>query len=131
MSMDLQSFITRVVEDGIASAKTDPQLQSHPKRLRGSIRGFESCLGKTPEQLWKLLEDANRKAWDVRVEQEDDKDKRYDIEDYWEARYVAIQVEWVCNTVSAAMASQGSTIVTPTARGYMNAARILGVQGAN
>ena len=79
MAMDFQSFLTRVVQDGIASAKTDSQLQSHPKRLRGSISGFESCLGKNAAQLWELLADANRKAWDVRVEQEDDKDNTYDI----------------------------------------------------
>jgi hypothetical protein len=133
MGMDLHSFIMRVVQDGIEGAKNDPGISRHPKRLAGSIAGFEACLGKTPEQLAQLLTEANRNAWNVRVDQQDSKGKEYDIEDYWEARYVAIQIEWVCNCVSAALMSQKDVplIVNPTARGAMNAARILGVQAVD
>ena len=53
------------------------------------------------------------------------------LEDYWKARYFSIQVEFVCNTVSAMLANEGlPTIIAPTLRGAMNAARIIGVDDA-
>jgi hypothetical protein len=131
MAMTWDEFLTRVVDDGIASVKSDVHLAEYPKRVAGSIRGFVSCRGKRYEDLGQLLVEANRKADLVRMDQESDKSRSYDIEDYWEARYVAIQIEWVCNTVSAAAAEQGRPpIVITTARGLMNAARILGVAGS-
>ena len=37
---------------------------------------------------------------------------------YWYARCFALEVEWVCNVVSAMLMNEGRpTIVTPTARG--------------
>jgi len=131
MAMNWDEFLTRVVDDGIASVKSDEHIAKYPKRLAGSIQGFESCRGKTYDQLAQLLVEANRKGHNVRCDQEGDKSGAYDIEDYWEARYVAIQIEWVCNTVSAAVAQQGQPpLVMTTARGVMNAARILGVTGS-
>ena len=50
-----------------------------------------------------------------------------DIERYWRVRCFALEVEWTCNVVSAALVNQGlgEAIVPPTARGVMQAARIL------
>jgi hypothetical protein len=130
MGMDLHSFIMRVVQDGIEGAKNDPGISRHPKRLAGSIAGFEACLGKNLAELAKLLEDANRDC----VLPEGGHAGNEDVtESYWEKRYYAIQIEWVCNCVSAALMSQKDVplIVNPTARGAMNAARILGVQAVD
>jgi len=131
MAMIWDEFLTRIVDDGIGSVKSDEHFTKHPKRLAGSIRGFESCRGKSYEDLAQLLVEANRKAHNVRCDQKDAKPGSYDIEDYWEARYVAIQIEWVCNTASSAAAQHGApSLVVTTARGLMNAARILGVDGS-
>ena len=59
------------------------------------------------------------------------------VDDYWEARCYALEVEWVANVVSAALVSAamlcgGKTaipvIITPTTRGMMKAREILGVR---
>lgn len=129
MAMDMHSFIMRVVQDGIEGAKNDPGINKYPKRLAGSIAGFEACLGKNMAELAQLLEEANRKCL---LSEGGHVGNEEATESYWERRYYAIQIEWVCNCVSAALMSQnGPFIVNPTARGVMNAARILGVQGVD
>ena len=138
VAMTYDEFLTQAIERGLASIKTDDQLLRHPKRMAGSREGFEACRGKDPAKLAELLEDASKKSDAVRKarlgETEDgEHGERPDIEDYWQARYRAIQIEWVCNTVSAALMfatdlrpeSKKFCIVQPTARGLMNAARIL------
>ena len=123
--MTYEEFLARVVDDGIRSSGEDERISKYPKRLEGSRLGFEACRGKTPLELAELLRDAERKCLLVR---EDTSGKDSDIEDYWRERYRAIQIEWVCNTVSAMLYNEGkSTIVPPTANGMMNAARIIGV----
>lgn len=117
--MNLADFTTAAIEAGLLSIEDDPQLQKHPKRMEGSREGFEACRGKDPEALRALLAKANADAESARRE-------RTDIEDYWRARYFALQVEWICNTVSAVLMNEDlPTIVPPTARGAINAAKIL------
>lgn len=51
-----------------------------------------------------------------------------DRSNYWYYRCFHVEVEWVCNVVSAALQNQREeTIVPPTARGYLKASEILGV----
>ncbi len=51
-----------------------------------------------------------------------------DCENYWYLCCFHAEIEWVCNVVSAALQNmQLEPIVTPTARGYLQAAAILGV----
>jgi hypothetical protein len=122
--MDYDSYLTRVIDDGIASVKADPHIADHPKRLRGSIEGFEACRGKNPVELRELLDASNRSS----LLDAEKANSGGDIEDYWQKRHFALQVEWVCNCVSAALhASHLPTIVSPTYRGMMRAADILGV----
>jgi hypothetical protein len=123
--MTYTEFLDRVVSDGLESITKDEWITKYPKRLEGSRLGFEACRGKLPEQLAELLRDAEGRCMRSREETEGPDS---DIEDYWRERYRAIQIEWVCNTVSAMLMNEGkATIVTPTARGVMNAARIVGV----
>ena len=127
MSMAYDLFLAQVIDRGIESVKADEHMK--PKSIEGSIRGFEACRGKTPEQLRALHEQTQKDGMSAywKANQKD-----ADIEDYWADRYYAIQIEWVCNCVSAALVSQGvEPIVPPTYRGMMLASRILGVAAAD
>jgi hypothetical protein len=119
--MNHAEFVNRLVDDGIASVRSDSRLTRKPRRLAGAVDGFEACRGKSPEELLVLLGQANRDA--------DAHHGARDVESYWAARYYTLQVEFVCNCVSAAMLNQGlRPIIAPTARGMMQAAKILGVR---
>jgi hypothetical protein len=122
--MNYGEFLNSVIDDGLKSVETDEWVTKYPKRLEGARAGFESCRGLTPGQLRTLLREAQRSVLEVRSGVEDDGS---DDEEYWKAQYRALQVEWVANTVSAMLMNQGQpVIVTPTARGVINAARIIG-----
>lgn len=118
--MNHDEFVNRLADDGIASVRRDDSLKAKPRRLAGSVAGFEACRGKSPEELLVLLGQADRDTDAHRGSK--------DVESYWAARYYAIQIEWVLNCVSAVMLNQGQRpIVPPTARGMLRAAQILGV----
>jgi hypothetical protein len=119
--MEYEKFLTKVIDDGIEAAKKS--YATRPDKLRGAVAGFESCRGKSPEELRAALESARKATMVARVCKADN---------YWEVRCFEAEIEWVCNVVSAAMASQNApTIVSPTARGLMKAADVLGVRGAS
>lgn len=120
--MNYDDFLTRVIEDGIESAKRDPDLIAHPKRLEGAIEGFEACRGKTIHELHGL----HNKSENACFRAQNNADAN--LEDYWKLRYYSLQVEWVCNCVSAIMHAQGlPPIIPPTAQAYIKAAEIVGV----
>lgn len=51
-----------------------------------------------------------------------------ELDEYWEARGFALEVEWVCNVVSAILMNEGKpTIIPPTARGTIRASEIVGI----
>jgi hypothetical protein len=125
MAMKFDDYLTRIINDGIASAKSDPNLRAHPQRLRGAIAGFEACRGKNLIELHKLLTEAHAATFDKYTHTQDED---ANIEDYWEVVNRELQIEWVCNCVSAAVAAMGlQPITTPTARGYIKASEVLGV----
>jgi hypothetical protein len=110
-------FLARVIEDGIAAARED-YADDRPKR-RGSIAGFTLCMGKEPSQLAMLLMETHADAQEA---------FRKQAADYWYWRCRELEVEWVCNCASAALANMKlPTIVPPTYRGVMKAAEILGI----
>lgn len=110
-------FLDRVIDDGIAGASADYEAGS--EKLRGSVAGFEACRGRDPEQLASLLAESRRETMQAFREQ---------APDYWYWRCRELEVEWVCNVVSAAFLNEGwAVIVPPTVRGVMRAAEILGV----
>ena len=120
--MNYLDFLTRVIDDGIAAATAD--YKDAPNKLEGAVAGFEACRGKSPTELQKLFEVSNDRAHRAYV-------LEHDLNNYWRERCYALEVEWVCNVVSATLLNQGlPLIITPTARGYMKAAEILGVAGA-
>lgn len=117
--MTLEEFLNRVIDDGIAAVKKDYR-QPHQKEKRdGSIAGFEACRGKTLLELNELLQASHTSTADAH-------DRR--AKDYWWFRCYELEVEWVCNCVSALLVNQGlPPIIVPTARGMMKAAGIVGV----
>ncbi len=119
--MNYGEFLTQVIDNGLKSVASDERITKRAKRLEGAKAGFEACRGKDPVQLKELLGAANRKSALAREEK--------DIEEYWKAVYYALQIEWVCNTVSAMLMNEGlQVIVPPTARGAINAAKVAGVK---
>lgn len=122
--MTMQQFLDRVIDDGIAAAKADYTREDQAEKLRGSIDGFELCRGLNPLQLRDVFTAANQDADRRMLER---------APDYWYWRCRALEVEWVCNVVSAALQNQGVEAICghlPTVRGVMKAADILGVATA-
>lgn len=115
--MDYDGFLNRIIEDGIAAAKADYDKPEEKDKLEGSIEGFNACRGKDPAGLIKLLAEAQRRTVEAHREQ---------AANYWRIRCFEAEVEWVCNVISAGLASSGFTPIVPvTANGGMQAARIL------
>lgn len=123
--MNYKEVLERIIDDGIEAAKRD--YTAGPK-LRGSIAGFERCRSRSPHELKTLLDIAQR------VTNEAFCKAGYgelSDEEYWEARCAEIEIEWTCNVISAVLMNEHqSVIITPTARGVMQAAEIVGVEEA-
>jgi hypothetical protein len=112
-------FLERVINEGIEAAQKD--YADKPERLNGSLAGFEACRDKNTLELAELLSAATTASRDARMNENPD---------YWWYRCYELEVEWVCNCVSAVLWNQGlPTIITPTARGLFQAAKIIGVKG--
>lgn len=115
--MNIYQFINEVVDRGIEAVRKDYSQPRQRDKLEGSIAGFEACRGKTIDDL-RILFSASALA--RRNAQECD-DPRF----WWYVCYHA-EVEWVCNCVSAVLQNEHKPmIITPTARGVAQAARIL------
>ena len=118
--MDYQEFLTQVVEQGIEGARKDYNHDSD--KFKGAIQGFEACRGKSPTELAELLNAARTSQQDAFQRQD---------EHYWYFRCYEAEVEWTCNCVSAMLANEGlPPIILTTARGMMQAARIIGQKGS-
>jgi len=110
-------FLDKVIDAGIAAARVDYGRPGQEHKLRGAVAGFESCRGKAPAEIRKLLAQANARVQKLVGEAN---------EKYWEAVCHRAEVEWVASVLSSALAKTGQpTIVTPTARSSLCAATIL------
>jgi hypothetical protein len=124
MSMSYAGFLQRVIEEGIEAARQSYG-KKEPHMLKGSIEGFDACRGKTPYELGQLLIKARQAAMDAAVE-------KMEEDSYWRVRCYELEIDWVCNVVSAVLMNEGQpTIVPPTARAVLKAADIIGVRGAS
>lgn len=118
--MDFAQFIEQVINDGIEAARADYKEQRQKQKLDGSILGFERCRGKNPEELMILLREAEEETRKAYIKQS---------KDYWFIRCQEAEIEWACNCVSAALVNNGfDPIITPTVRGAMKVADIVGVR---
>lgn len=110
-------FLDKIIEDGIKAASES--YKDKPDKLKGSIEGFEKCRGKSPADILQLLNDAREASRVARLAHDPH---------FWTVRCCEMEIEWVANCVSACLRNQGlPTIVTPTARGMMKAAQVVGV----
>ena len=119
--MLLMDALNHIIDDGIEAARADYAKPADKLKLDGSIRGFEDCRGKQPEQITVLIVSANEIVTDKRRER---------AADYWYWRCRALEIEWVANVLSnILMANRHPPISMMTARGAMKAASIIGVAG--
>ena len=124
--MTYEEFLKKVIEKGIKAAKKDYKRPDQKAILKGSIAGFNACSKKIPEQLAILLEKARIRT--MKLMDNSPKTKK-ELNKYWEARGYEIEIEWVCNVISASLMNQGKPIiVNPTARGVTVASKIVGVE---
>jgi hypothetical protein len=119
--MNMTEFIETVISRGIAAAKKDYDKPEQSDKLKGSLEGFELCRGKNPKQLEELLAAARNDTIEAH---------RNQATDYWVIRCREVEIEWVCNVVSAVLANQGfQPIVATTARGVLMANDIFRSEG--
>jgi len=115
----------RVIDEGIEAVRRDYTRADQKEKLEGSVAGFEGCRGLDQNELADLLTTARGWANKRALRAYDDAEAG---RSYWWHRCFELEVEWVCNVLSAALMNSGlPTIVPPTARGAMKAAQILGV----
>ena len=116
-SMTLEECKKRIIDEGIGAARID--YKDGPK-LQGSIAGFEACRATKLDELLDLLKAAEAASRDARHRV---------APDYWWFRCYELEVEWVCNCLSAVLQNEELVpLITPTVRGYMKVANIVGVQ---
>jgi hypothetical protein len=121
--MEYNDFLNRVINEGIEAATADYREERQKPHLEGSIAGFEACRNKNPFELldvWKESQEYAQKSFNDR----DDPDK------YWWFRCYQLEVEWVCNVVSAVLYNEGKPPILswlPTCNGMSKAASIIGV----
>lgn len=119
--MEYGSFLKRVIDEGIAAATEDytknPDPAFNSDRLEGSIAGFNACRDKLPHELVEVYKEATEYAHQAFCDRS---------EKYWWFRCYQIEIEWVCNVVSAGMKMQLLSHL-PTYRGVMKASNILGM----
>lgn len=121
--MTIATFVTRVVQDGIAAAIAD--YGAGTANALGSEAGFTDCLGKDGVEIAALVLAARRLRHDAQIASYADE---ITIDEYWFFACYCAEVEWVANCVSAVLVNEGyAPIVPPTARGVMKAAEIVGV----
>ena len=124
--MDYNEFLTKVIDEGIEAAKADYTKESDVQNLEGSIAGFNACRDKTPEELIDVWNEASKKMNEAFGEQKDN---------YWWFRCHQLEVEWVCNVISAMLMNQGNYTPLlswlPTANGVNKAASIIDTSQIN
>lgn len=118
--MNIGEALEEIIRQGIEAVKQD--YEENTDQYNGSIAGFEACQNKSPEELLSLL---NKSREDTQKAF-----RRYPItEGYWFIRCFELEVEWVCNVLSAILMNNNyPVIIMPTYRGVMQAAKIIGIK---
>lgn len=93
--MTLDQFIDRVTEMGMCAAYasySNKQSSNAWAMLQGSIAGFKACKGQTPEQISKLLKEANEELLGLY--------SKDNLSQYWEKVCYRAEIEYVLKSVS-------------------------------
>lgn len=139
--MNYYEFLNEVIERGIAGAKESYANDENKDRLNGSIAGFEECRGRTPLELYVLYTETVSKMADAMSDQIEFDELKEELsldeigikqeKDYWYHRCMNLEIEWVCNCVSAMMINENCPPLfphLPTARATLLVAEIVGVK---
>lgn len=111
-----EKFLDEVIKTGIEAAKVHYTKPDQQMQLDGSLAGFEACRNKTPTELKHLLIASAAKTRGAYTRQ---------APDYWKLRCFELEVEWVCNVVSALLVTNCQPgIISITARAAIHAAEI-------
>ena len=128
---DYQEFLANVIRLGIEGAKQDyagPDANPSANRegmLRGSVDGFEACMGCDPESLLWLRGDAAERRRQAKA-LGDAGDLREGA--VWEAICFDEEVAWVINCVGAWQILHGQRPMGMVTRGgLIQARRVLGL----
>lgn len=85
---NILELLNRCIEDGIESVQRDEMITRHPKRLEGSIEGFNLCRElRSPEEFKELIRSLGEECNTLRDAAAG--------EEYWVKRFCQVQVEWV------------------------------------
>jgi len=121
--MNIKEALDQIINRGIEAVKRD--YKENTDKYNGSIAGFEECRNKSPQELKTLLDKCREDTHKIQVTYA----THNIIEGYWFVRCFELEVEWVCNVLSAILMNNGMPIIiTPTCRGVMMAAEIVGVK---
>src|SRR4051812_9301472 len=108
MAMSYEVVLEQLINEGIEGVKEHYPKPEQTDKRDGSIAGFEACRGKNPAQLKVLLREAHDHTMAARAQKH---------KEYWYYRYYELQIEFVCNAVSACLINQNlPPIIPPTAR---------------
>lgn len=122
--MQYIDFLNRIIDDAIAGVNKDYSTEADKQKREASLRGLEICRDKDPQELYEIYCEALEYVNSAAIGDVSDRSE------YWWFRHYQLEIEWVCNVVSAAIMGSGYRPILdhqPTARGYMKAAEILGV----
>ena len=119
--MYLAEALNFIIDDGIESVRESFKDPKDSLKLRGSIRGFGDCRGLGLSDLSDFLKAAPQTTYLHRQHV-----------DYVFWRYRELQIEWVCNVLSAILMANGRpTLRHPTLRGMLKAVEIIGISETN
>lgn len=126
--MEYLVALDAVIRRGIEGCKKT--YKDQPNKLEGSIKGFESCRDKTPEELHQLLDESHKNTEQAR---RDANEHKLSTQEFWKIRHVELQIEWTCNNmavwfISSGLRSPFPKRVGPTAFAHRNMAGIIGVR---
>lgn len=115
--MNLDDALTKIINFGVEAVRRD--YANDERKRDGAILGFTECRGLSLAGISALHREADQKSNEARRDQ---------AADYWYWRCRALEIEWVANVLSAILMNEGRpVIVQPTGRGFLMAARIVGV----
>lgn len=113
---EISVFLNLIIDDGIKAVTAS--YEAGPK-FDGAIHGFETCRGKTPEQMvvmWKRASDLLHTLMDAD-----------NLDEFWYWNCYQSEVEWVLNCLSVAL-NRPLLGHLPTARGALKVSEILSMR---
>jgi len=104
--MELQEYKNILIKEGIRGVKEDNRMKEH--EVRGSIDGFNIC--KNLFTIDEFITELNEQNKIVNQAFKDSCNNKITIEEYWEKRYVQIQVEFIFDSMKIAWQQAGINI---------------------